>query len=259
MAKIYVSRKLYKRAPKGIVQGKTARKYIASRPHMGAKPLINKTSRFQVGTRLTSNVINSPIPLMKSVKLRYAETFTLTTGTAGVLGTAQYFKLNSAYDPNGTGGGHQPYYFDTYSAQYASYRVNATKIELIWSTIGGSADVCAAYMVSSPYAFLTIGGETIDRVTEMDTVGTHPVSASGNNRCVKDTFIVNHARILGVSKKKYQSDDKYSALCSADPTVTTQLQLAAGSYAGVASENVSVQVVLTQYLTFFDRKYQSQS
>lgn len=59
-------------------------------------------------------------------KLRYVDTFELS-GAAGVLG-ANVFRMNSCYDPDASGLGHQPYYFDQLcgavgSGPYARYRV----------------------------------------------------------------------------------------------------------------------------------------
>ena len=49
------------------------------------------------------------VPLSRRGVLKYSETFTLTTGAGGTFGVDQVMKLNSLYDPDFTGGGHQPY------------------------------------------------------------------------------------------------------------------------------------------------------
>lgn len=64
----------------------------------------------------------------KLVKLRYADNFTLNP-TTGVIGV-HTFCANGLYDPNITGTGHQPMYFDTYSAIYDQYVVLGSKITI---------------------------------------------------------------------------------------------------------------------------------
>ena len=63
-------------------------------------------------------------------KLRYVDNFNLT-GSAGVVG-ANVFRLNSCFDPDLTGVGHQPMYFDQFcgaagTGPYGRYRVTSAK------------------------------------------------------------------------------------------------------------------------------------
>ncbi len=59
------------------------------------------------------------------VKLKYNEAFTMTN--VGGFGSYTY-RLNSLFDPNFTGTGHQPMNFDQYSALYQDYEVKASKL-----------------------------------------------------------------------------------------------------------------------------------
>lgn len=54
-------------------------------------------------------------------KLRYVESIGVTS-TAGAVG-AYAFNANGLYDPNDSGGGHQPMYFDQYMTVYDHYKV----------------------------------------------------------------------------------------------------------------------------------------
>lgn len=60
-------------------------------------------------------------------KLRYGSLIQLNSTTAAPLAKHQY-RTNSLYDPDYTGVGHQPMYFDTYSAIYDQYVVIGSKI-----------------------------------------------------------------------------------------------------------------------------------
>ena len=63
-------------------------------------------------------------------KLRYVDNFNLT-GAAGVVG-ANVFRFNSCFDPDLSGVGHQPMYFDQFcgatgTGPYGRYRVTSAK------------------------------------------------------------------------------------------------------------------------------------
>jgi hypothetical protein len=60
--------------------------------------------------------------------LRYCETITFTSATVST--TNWCFHCNGLYDPNATGGGHQPYGHDTYADIYNQYTVLKSKIKI---------------------------------------------------------------------------------------------------------------------------------
>lgn len=76
------------------------------------------------------------MPQSQTVKLRYVDNFTVDPG-AGVVG-AHFMSANGIYDPNITGTGHQPMYFDQYAAIYQHYVVLGAKITAWASTTSTS-------------------------------------------------------------------------------------------------------------------------
>jgi len=69
-----------------------------------------------------------PFPVRMLATLRYVETLTLTQATIAT--TNWCFCANGIYDPNLSGGGHQPYGHDTYSGIYNQYTVLKSKIKI---------------------------------------------------------------------------------------------------------------------------------
>lgn len=63
-------------------------------------------------------------------QLRYVDQAQLTS-TAGAIGM-HVWSMNSCFDPNVTGTGHQPQYFDNYSNIYSQYRVLGSKATVRW-------------------------------------------------------------------------------------------------------------------------------
>lgn len=60
--------------------------------------------------------------------LRYADVYTLTSTTGAT--TSQVWRANGCFDPDQTGGGHQPLFFDEWAAVYNYYTVLGSKIKV---------------------------------------------------------------------------------------------------------------------------------
>jgi len=69
-----------------------------------------------------------PIPKQLYSRLKYAEQVTFTLNTSGL--GSYIFSANGLYDPNITGTGHQPMYFDQLMTLYNHYTVTGSKIKV---------------------------------------------------------------------------------------------------------------------------------
>jgi len=65
-------------------------------------------------------------PQQLVAKLRYCDTMTLSPSSGSLV--KQVFRLNSVFDPDLSGVGHQPLYRDTFAAIYDQYAVISTRI-----------------------------------------------------------------------------------------------------------------------------------
>lgn len=78
-------------------------------------------------------IIKPSIPLngvqnTEIVKLRYVEQLHLSGGSGSAM---QNYRANSCFDPNLTGGGHQPMGFDQMAAKYNHYQVLGSRIKIV--------------------------------------------------------------------------------------------------------------------------------
>lgn len=85
----------------------------------------------------TASSKTSAFPDRMFVKLKYATTMTLTSSTGSK--AAHWFRVNSFYDPDYTGAGHQPVGYDNWNAIYGQSRVHAFKIKV--SCVGVTAAI----------------------------------------------------------------------------------------------------------------------
>lgn len=145
-------------------------------------------------------------------KVRYYEEVDLTS-TAG--STATYaFRMNSLFDPNFTGAGHQPYYFDQLSPLYSRYNVLGSKLRVQFSAASDSA-------TSGPWSVGVVGDgngtissvETTNRETNTsDSKILMPRTGSNNLATCYCTFAP--MRDLGVDPY----DDTNGADVASNPT-----------------------------------------
>jgi len=202
----------------------------------GSRRPINQVS----SASLTSNVL----PRCLRRTLRYAETISFTTGTAGVVGATNVFLLNSIYDPNSTGVGHQPYGHDQLATWYSKYLVLGARVKLVCTTPGGSAELSVVWKVESN-AFASIAGMSIDRCTETPMIGTAFVGPSGNDRSLILNMNLTPWKILGITHQQYRDQyTTYGAAMSANPSSSPTLEIGLASMSGAAGTALTVQVII---------------
>lgn len=116
----------YRNARRKTRQGNYARS-LAFRQGVRSAVLTNRrTSMRRMRTKFPQQAtLGLGMPKMMKITHKYVETVQLlSTGTV-----ATYrFRANGMYDPNQTGGGHQPLYFDQIGALYNHYTIIGSKI-----------------------------------------------------------------------------------------------------------------------------------
>lgn len=95
-------------------------------------------------TALTARGVSVPrnvfgFPRQFKTLIRYNDTITIqsSSGNAG----GNIFRLNSVYDPDYTGAGHQPLYLDQFAAVYGRYVVTGADIKADFSPLTDDTDI----------------------------------------------------------------------------------------------------------------------
>jgi len=194
-----------------------------------------------------------PLPTRLKTIMRYSDSYQLTTGATGIVGATQRMRLNSIFDPDLTGTGHQPYGFDqVFGVFYRKYWVSHAKATMLATTVGGSAEVMIAFQVAAD-GFLTLAGVTPTFVAEQSAVCTFPLSASGNSRTRAISVTTDMARLFGVPAKQYRdSESLYAALYTANPVQGAFLEVGAYSPSGVGAEAFNLQIVVEYTIEAFE-------
>jgi hypothetical protein len=162
-----------------------------------------------------SNRVLQPFPPRLRTTEVYADNIAINLA-AGIMQDYQ-FRLNSTFDPDFIGAGHQPTGRDTLATIYNRYRVlgarwratlvNSDNTEILWAVIP----------TNSSTGLVTTDSDLMEQPRCVwDVLRTSP------DRSVIEGSINLH-QLTGVSSTEYGVDDRFQALSSTNPTEVLQL------------------------------------
>jgi len=154
------------------------------------------------------------------VTLKYYEFVSFSMATT--VGSQQLFNLNSLFDPNRTGTGHQPYYYDNLALMYNRYRVLRAKWRI---TVSASLGVLAAVVPMNGTTTSVSNQTTFEAVAEMPWAKNTIIPASGGPiYTFKGSIDMNV--LNGVPKQEFLDDDRFEAQIGASPAELIVLLIA---------------------------------
>lgn len=190
-----------------------------------------------------------PIPNRYICKMKYATT--VATSVSG----SYIFNLNSLFDPDRTGFGHQPYGFDTLATLYNRYRV----ISCGWrvqNPVGSTGlPLTTSCMASNDLSIsFTNTGVMLENprakyITQNPGAGA--ITLRGKQYL---------PTLIGRTKTQYMADDSYQANVLNSPTEVCLLYLQTfNALSGEQIAGIGLQVLLEYTVEFFDTKHIVQS
>lgn len=159
-------------------------------------------------TNIPNALYSTSAPRQMKVVMKYASTYTLTP--AASLAASQVFKINSIYDPDQTGSGHQPQGHDQWALIYNNYRVDKFIIKVHTSTDSSNAGYWTIFPSTSVFAITdpVVAAESPASVTKTASVSQNPT--------LTRTF--NPAVVRGISQAEYNADDLFQSPFGSDPS-----------------------------------------
>lgn len=236
-----------------------SRAKTSNKKYSGARKTVAPSKQPMVlNYRKNSLVAATPMGASKKCDFKYCETFQLTSGIGGVGGVEQVFRLNSLFDPNFTGVGHQPYMWDQMAQIYSTYNVTAVSIVVDWFSMAGPNNCGVMALQASTGAFST-AGKTLDSLKEKPgTLIAYPrYAGSGHNTC--NLGRIELSDLEGCNPERIQNDDRFSAGVSANPDNTPYLRLNAADGTGTGEAGLWCTVTIIYHTRLYDRKTLAQS
>lgn len=199
----------------------------------------------------TAKTWQNPISSRLVTTLKYNEVVTLSIPVGP--GFVDYlFNLNSIFDPNRTGAGHQPKGRDQLATLYNRYRVYSTKAAV--KLVVSGADVAPTKLVIVPsnsttaFANITDAEETFGSRSNWYSIYAQPVTSG----------VYNLPEINGRSRKSYEADDLTQANVGADPAESIILHCCAANTTGLA-QTAFLDITLIFHVEFMDPVQLAQS
>lgn len=197
------------------------------------------------GISVPRNVFGFPREIVTA--LRYVDTHTIqsSAGSAG----GQVFRLNSVYDPDFTGAGHQPLYYDQFTAVYNKYVVIGATIKVDFSPLSDDTEITT----TGPYTV----GLTMNNSNNWATNGATLSEQSGSLTTMvgrdKGTSVrsltlrFDTKRDMGVSI----DDDDVQSVNSSNPNKTQFVYVWCADQ-NLTSGSVKINSTITYRVKFFD-------
>lgn len=226
-----------------------ANKPRSSKQSMKKSKSQKKSYKKSNSTTLVNKALH-PIPSRFITKMKYADF--VTTDTNGHF----YFNLNSVFDPNRTGIGHQPYGHDTLATLYNRYRVIAAGFRIQQTGVGGQATAPVQLGVVPANEQLLFG--SLSELRE-NPRARYMVQNPGGGAVVLSgkQYIPS---LVGRTKSQYMSDDRYQSAVGASPVELAILNCcAATTFSDVPAPNIQFNIIIEYTVEWFDIKTLTQS
>jgi len=188
-----------------------------------------------------------PFPDTFRTTLRYAENISLT----GAAAVAQTFRATSIYDPNQTGAGAQPLWYDAFASIYKKYHVKSSRI-FVTIINNGTSNIQTSVFPSVDASF---AGAMVDRLQQPKaSYGILQANTGGNAA----TFLSTHentAHMYGT--RDSQDDPDLAALFGANPAIGWYFLLAAQTFSGAVVDATAIctidyDVILSERIAEYD-------
>lgn len=208
------------------------RKYIKKKKYTtskrAARPAYKSRSKFSKGKtrgQFGITALRPPKPTIQRnylpfgdsfmAKLPYKDTYVITNNT-NQTSTKHTFFLNSLFDIDNTGIGHQPRQYDQISIFYQKYIVYGTKVTITF--YDPSADgVTVGYRIHITDSQTSTDLKSYSQIAELQNVWSKPINNTGSQRLTKTIYVPSSVP-FGITKQMYNTQtDLYGAKTTETP------------------------------------------
>lgn len=262
--KVYHFRPRYKKrnARRTIVRTTVSRS-SGSRKSWSTRSNASTAGSVRTGTRqvMVTGDFNAahPFPQRMFKPLKYCQNVILNVGASGVFGGVQTFAMNSLYDPDITGGGHQPYARDTLTQIYNRYKVHACVVKVTVSDPSQDGLCIGAFVRTPTGSSDTIAGLYPEALKEKNVGSVHFINNTGSQLVIMSQKYMMY-QVMGVTKEQYKTDiDNTTSGSGSAPADVLSIQFAAADLRGGSSGSISCMFEFLFYTEFYDRVLLAQS
>lgn len=213
---------------------------------MPRKSFKRRYKRKRKRSGLQSMTVRQPgscVPDLLRTRLRYNESLQLAPGiTTG----SYWYRINSLFDPNYTGTGHQPYGFDQLAVFYNRYKVRGVSWKVIAS--GTNTDLNLTIVPFNNATGFSNQQTSSEAPYAVNDVLAAESAGAGTKRIYKG--YISMKKLMG----RTILDDRDEAVITTNPSEIAMLGINYASSDGVTTiSNLNFFVELTYYCELFDK------
>lgn len=207
--------------------------------------------------RRRGGAIRRTLPDYTFVAFPYHECVNIPYAT-GFSGSYRY-KLNSLYDPNESGTGHQPLGRDQYVTFFQKYRVFATKMSIRFADCSIQNHEMAACIYGAPQSTVPSGAD-LNLLFELPNARAQYINKKYTSQSTTIKRYFKMHKLAGVSKSEYNTDTVYEAFNGSDPGACPRALIYVWDpLVPTTTGNVDVSIHLVFYAQLFRRQPLPQS
>lgn len=194
------------------------------------------------------NPANYPIGRSVMTRLKYNDRYTIGVSS---LVQSRSWNINSIFDPDQTGTGHQPYGHDLLATAFNRYRVYKVEVEFtVHSAATSLIPVEVVFVVNNSTTITS----TLNLAGELPYAKTFAVTPD-NPAKFKKTYTLS--AVTGVAKSEYDTDDRFQAVFGTNPSEKILLHMVYSTPSG--TPNIYVNATINYVTKCFDPLDMSQS
>lgn len=209
------------------------------------------------GRRGRVGAVRRTLPDYTFVAFNYHECVNVPFATT--FGGAYRYKLNSLFDPNESGTGHQPLGRDQYAPFFQKYRVFASRMSVRFAECSVQTNEMAACIYGAPQG-TTPGGTDLNLLFELPNATVHHINKKFTSQSTTIKRYFKMHKLAGVSKNEYNTDLVYEAYNGSSPESCPRALLYVWDpLAPLTTGNVDIWVNIVFYAQLFRRQPLPQS
>lgn len=187
-------------------------------------------------------------------KLKYVQLIQASIGASSY--NANSFRLNSLFDPDATGTGGQPYYYDQLAGLYYKYRVFGCKISVKLSASASTTNLYHPHVVIAP--FVSSAGWSSEQSVLTSPGAVYKIIIPGQNVVTLSKYF-SIAKLMGISRKQVADDDEFAADYNANPAKVATATVRVVNNDGGTAVTVGYEIQIVYYCMMYQRTLPSAS
>lgn len=188
---------------------------------MAPKRAAKRKATKKVAKRRGPSILKAPrgvygFPDIYRTQLKYTEYRAISLAAGNAYNSTYTYRANSLFDPNFTGAGNQPLYYDQLSQIYRRYRVTGVSLDLTVVNLnsGNPVSLCIDANSSSTTPFSAL----VTSMQGTDASRLMQITSEGGDNILRYRRFYSIAELQGVKPSAIFNENNFSADITASPT-----------------------------------------